>query len=250
MKTFRLTAYALGILAGTTTLQACQDVIDENCDGALQYTALVTVRPTADGTFVMQLDSATVLHPSNMNTSPFGNKEVRALVNYTSEARPAHGGHRDVYINWIDSIRTKMPVLSLGEKNDSVYGHDAIEIVKDWVTIAEDGYLTLRVRVLSNGSGHVHYLNLLSGVDADDPYTVELRHDAKGDVTGGYVDGIIAFNLGALPDTNGEIVKLTLKWRGYSADKSVTFDYCTRRNAGSVNTDAPINVQSLRLKVD
>lgn len=223
MKTFRLTAYALGILAGTTTLQACQDVIDENCDGALQYTALVTVRPTADGTFVMQLDSATVLHPSNMNTSPFGNKEVRALVNYTSEARPAHGGHRDVYINWIDSIRTKMPVLSLGEKNDSVYGHDAIEIVKDWVTIAEDGYLTLRIRTRWGRTGATHRMNLLTGINPDDPYELELRHDAMGDVCGNMGDALIAFNLNELAHEGNSMVRLKLRWKSFSGEKTAEF---------------------------
>ncbi len=46
----------------------------------------------------------------------------------------------------MDSIRTKMPVVSAGENNDEKFGNDPIEIVKDWVTIAEDGYLTLRIR--------------------------------------------------------------------------------------------------------
>ena len=197
----------------------------------------------------MQLDNNTTRNPVNIVGGLFGGKEVRALKNFCYTDGYS-GEARNVLINWIDSIRTKPMVPTLGDLNDETYGDDPVEVVNDWVTIAEDGYLTLRVRVLSNGSGHVHYLNLLSGVDADDPYTVELRHDAKGDVTGGYVDGIIAFNLGALPDTNGEIANLTLTWRGYRADKSVTFDYCTRRSAGSANTDATIDVQSLRLKVD
>ncbi|CEN49242.1 conserved hypothetical protein [Capnocytophaga canimorsus] len=49
-------------------------------------------------------------------------------------------------INWIDSIRTKKPVPDLGAENDAKYGNDAIEVVKDWLTVAEDGYLTLRIR--------------------------------------------------------------------------------------------------------
>ena len=240
---------AVGVAA--LSLVSC----DDDKDNMMYYhpytvNAIVTVKPIDDSDCYFQLDDETTLQPINLKGSPYGDKEVRALVNYYEMVEVVNPNSLNIYVNWMDSIRTKSTVPTLGDLNDETYGDDPVEVVNDWVTIAEDGYLTLRIRVLSNGSGHVHYLNLLSGVDADDPYTVELRHDAKGDVTGGYVDGIIAFNLGALPDTNGEIVKLTLKWRGYSADKSVTFDYCTRRSAGSVNTDAPINVQSLRLKVD
>lgn len=240
------------ILAGALSVAAVSCSDDDDNDYYLctyPANALVTVKPVGTDSCYLQLDNNTTLNPVNIVGGLFGGKEVRALTNFCYTDGYS-GDARNVLINWIDSIRTKPMVPTLGDLNDETYGDDPVEVVNDWVTIAEDGYLTLRVRVLSNGSGHVHYLNLLSGVDADDPYTVELRHDAKGDVTGGYVDGIIAFNLGALPDTNGEIVKLTLKWRGYSADKSVTFDYCTRRSAGSANTDAPIDVQSLRLKVD
>ena len=217
------------ILAGALSVAAVSCSDDDDNDYYLctyPANALVTVKPVGTDSCYLQLDNNTTLNPVNIVGGLFGGKEVRALTNFCYTDGYS-GDARNVLINWIDSIRTKPMVPTLGDLNDEAYGDDPVEVVNEWVTIAEDGYLTLRVRVLSNGSGHVHYLN-----------------------TGGYVDGIIAFNLGALPDTNGEIVKLTLKWRGYSADKSVTFDYCTRRSAGSVNTDAPINVQSLRLKVD
>ncbi len=55
-----------------------------------------------------------------------------------------------VNVNWIDSILTKKPVLCLdsSEENHAKYGHDAVDIVRDWVTVVEDGYLTLRFRAL------------------------------------------------------------------------------------------------------
>lgn len=48
-----------------------------------------------------------------------------------------------------DTIRTKPASQDMGELNDSYYGTDKLEIIRDWVTIGEDGYLTLIVRTHS-----------------------------------------------------------------------------------------------------
>ena len=148
MKSIRLFIGAVGLVISALALHSCND--NEYYDyGYLRPTALVTVRPQADGTFFMQLDDFSVLYPENMSESPFGDKEVRALVNYTVNAsdKDTRTVYANVHVNWIDSIRTKMPVADLGEENNVVeYGNDPIEIVRDWVTVAEDGYLTLRIR--------------------------------------------------------------------------------------------------------
>lgn len=224
MKRFGFTTFILVTLIMSGILSSCTN----NCDniGLLQPTALVTVRPTGNGAFVLQLDNTTTLCPSNMKISPFGNKEVRALVNYTDEGE--RGDARSVHINWIDSIRTKKPVPDLGIENDERYGNDAIEIVKDWVTIAEDGYLTLRIRTQWGVINNKHYINLLTGVNPDDPYEVELRHDANGDVGGSMGDALIAFNLNDLPGKDGQNVKLKLNWKSFSGPKSAEFELYLR----------------------
>ncbi len=131
-------------------------------------TALVTVYPSAPDGFFMQLDESTSLIPTNMKASPFGDKNVRALVNYTIEERSYGGNQQSVYVNWIDSIRTKQPVMTQGseEKNAKAFGNDPIEIVRDWVSVAEDGYVTLRIRTLWGGITK-HVINLVSGVNKD-----------------------------------------------------------------------------------
>ncbi len=250
------------MLAATGTaalsLVSCNDDDDDWMLVYQPYTvnAIVTVKPVDDGDCYFQLDDSTTLQPINLKGSPYGEKEVRALVNYYEMKEVINPNSLNVYVNWMDSIRTKPTVATLGDLNDEAYGNDPIEIVNDWYTVAEDGYLTLRFRTLSDRTGRVHYVNLLTGVDDDDPYTVELRHDARGDVSGIATDGLIAFDLSQLPDTGGEVVKLTLKWKGYDADKSVTFDYCTRGSSSAgdsedVNgTNAPIEVESLKLEVE
>ena len=96
--------------------------------------------------------------------------------------------------------------------------------------IAEDGYLTLRFRTLWGDRSKAHFVNLLVSKDPANPYEVEFRHNAYGDVYGTEGDGLVAFKLDELPDTEGKTVKLKLKWKSFSGDKSAEFDYCTRKS--------------------
>ncbi len=198
---------------------------DDDSSELLRPTALVTVCPNADGSFIMQLDNATQLVPTNLKTSPFGTKEVRALVNYTeTNVSPQDKKVRNVEVNWLDSIRTKLPVETLGKQDEIKYGNDPVEIVQDWVTVAEDGYLTLRIRTLWGSPHATHILNLVTGTNPDDPYELELRHDAKGDKNGRWGDALIAFNLNKLPRGDAGIAKIKLKWKSFTGDKSAKFE--------------------------
>lgn len=75
----------LAVCAVTPSLQSC--LSDGDSDDLRRPTALVTVCPADDGGFTMNLDNSTVLVPTNLKTSPFGKKEVRALVNYTDDPK-------------------------------------------------------------------------------------------------------------------------------------------------------------------
>ena len=228
MKTLKLLLMATGVLFTSLTFQSCLDDDDYNY-GYLTPNALETVKPVSDNSFFLQLDDTTTLLPVNIASSPYGNKEVRALVNCREVNEPAEGYSKAVYVNWIDSILTKQIAPDLGVENDSVYGTDPVDMIRDWVTIAEDGYLTLRFRTNWGDRNKAHFVNLLASQDPANPYEVEFRHNAYGDVYGVEGDGLVAFNLGSLPDTEGKTVKLKLKWKSPVGDKSVEFDYCTRK---------------------
>lgn len=210
-----------------------QSCLDDDNNDYLSMTipnAIVTVKPTSENSFYLQLDDTTTLLPVNITSSPFGNKEVRALTNFEIVEQPTDGYTYAVQVNWIDSILTKQPAPDLGVKNDSVYGTDAVEIVNDWVTIAEDGYLTLRFRTAIGSTGVKHFVNLLLNQNPENPYEVEFRHNAFGNTGGPMADGLVAFRLDSLPDTEGKTVKLKLVWKSYSGDKSAEFNYCTRQS--------------------
>ena len=212
-----------------------------NDDGSaelLRPTALVTVCPNADGSFIMQLDDETQLVPTNLKTSPFGTKEVRALVNYTeTNVSPQDTWVRNVEVNWLDSIRTKLPVETLGEQDAAKYGNDPVEIIQDWVTVAEDGYLTLRIRTLWGTPHATRVLNLVTGTNPKNPYELELRHDAKGDRNGRWGDALIAFNLNKLPGANAGNVKIKLKWMSFTGEKSAEFEIKMRPLKQGIDVD-------------
>lgn len=224
MKKTKLTWTLVLLMMASVVLPSCLDDDDEVYAPILPN-ALVTLKthPT-DGTFYLQLDDSTILVPTNMKQSPYGEKEVRAFVNFTQENTSRNSTY-DVHVNWVDSIRTKDMDIHLGNADNAMtYGNDPVEIVNSWETVVEDGYLTLRFRTYS-GMGAVHHLRLVKG---NNPYEVILYHDADGDLYGQIADGMIAFRLNDLPDTEGKTVDLTLKWNSFSGEKSAQFKYRTR----------------------
>lgn len=229
MNKFKYLTFAIA-MALPFGLQSCLNDDDDIRD---RPTALVTVVPQDGGSFVMNLDDATVLIPTNMSRSPYGVKEVRALVNYIDE--DSRATERRVKVVWIDSIRTKMPEKTLGSAaaDDEKYGKDPVEIVRDWVTVAEDGYLTLRFRTIWGKRGIKHSLNLVTDTDAKDPYVLELRHNAHKDVDGVMGDALIAFNLNGLDFGDKGTAKFTLKWMSFSGSKSATFELKKRTTSST-----------------
>ncbi len=216
------------MVSGLSFIHSCFKQDDNNVQ-MLYPSALVTVKPNADNTaFCLQLNDKTVLNPVNLKESPFGTKEVRALVNYreaNEDEIPAGENEENVlpvYVNWLDSIRTKPMVPHLGEVEDvEAYGDDPVEIIDDWLTIVEDGYLTLRFRT-NWGNGATHYVNLVYGADPDDPCRVIFHHDAKGDLDGPLADALVAFKLSELPESCGQ--EITLEWQSYSGRKTAKFN--------------------------
>lgn len=232
MKYSKLTL--IGVAMGLIALPSCLDSDNDVPNGASN--ALVTVKSSADNKTYMQLDEETTLFPQNLSSSIYAEKEVRALVNYIKLDVPTPGFNETVHVNWIDSIRTKDMIIPIDNTKNDIYGNDPVEIVNDWVSIAEDGYLTLRIRTLWGNVGKVHVLNLLGGINPDNPFEVELRHDANGDVHGKMGDVLIAFRLSMLPKQYPEDQKLTLRWK--------SFDGCVKTAYFKINSKQIPNTNS------
>lgn len=203
--------------------------------------AIVTVKPLDNGSFYMQLTDNETLCPEDYPKPPYSDKEKRAYIiySYTGLTDPDYG--KVVTVERMDSIRTKSPVAYNGETEEELaemYGNDPLEIMNDWITCVEDGYLTLNIMAHWSWSGMVqHSIDLVTGMNPDDPYEVRLMHNANGDISQRDGFSIVAFRLGSLPDTNGKTVKLTLKWKAFGKDKSTSFNYRTRSGLATFSVE-------------
>lgn len=208
-----------GCLAG---MQACS-VTDDNAYGS-GHQVLATAKTLDNGTFVLQQDKYHMLRPVNIPKSPFNDKEVRVIVSYTElgEQLSTPIYYMDVNVRNLDSIRTKLPVAAT-EDWQATYGNDCIEIVDDIINSLYDGYLTLCFSTRWESPSLPHQVNLITGVNPDDPYEVELCHDANGDKSGQPIRTLIAFRLDQLPLPDDDR-KLTLRWKSESGMKTVQFN--------------------------
>ena len=68
-------------------------------------------------------------------------------------------------------------------------------------------------------------------MDPENPYVLELKHNAMGDnyyINPVYGNGVIAFDLSSLPSTEGKEVDLVINYKGLNHNNaSVKFKYCT-----------------------
>ena len=229
---------AMAAILALPFFQSCLSNDDGYDYSILSPDAIVTVKPVVnDGAdyFYLQLNDEEKLWPLDNTTLPYKEKEMRAFVNFTETDMPSDVKGEEyskaVKINWMDSILTKKTVVFEEGENitlEQKYGNDPVEIYEDWMTNVEDGYLTIHFVTRWGNSGIKHELNLVTGLNEEDPYEVRFTHNAHGDGTYYEGDGIVAFRLQDLPDTKGETVKLTLKFDSFSGEKTATFDYCTR----------------------
>lgn len=190
--------------------------------------AIVTVKTAADKTVYLQLDDSTTLLPTNMKEHPFNGKEVRAFVRIREVGDNAAPFTKAVVVNSIDSVLTKPAVATLGNKNTEVYGKDPVEIYKGFPTVCEDNYLTVGLGTVWGVNAKPHFVNLVTGVNPDDPYEVELRQNAYGDTKGRFAYTTVAFSLKSLPSTGGKTVKLKVRYQSFEGEKTVEFDYKTK----------------------
>lgn len=239
MKRMKFSLLAALAIVATATLSSCNVNDNEYNDGALNPDALVTIKPVDANSFYMQLDEHTTLKPVNLKGSPYGDEEVRALVSFAVVNENPAPYDKAVRVTWMDDILTK-PTIVRTLENKEDYGNDPVEIVDDWVTIVEDGYLTLRFRTISSNTGQKHRVNLVAE-NPENPYEVTFYHDAEGDNFGDRMfDGLVAFRLNTLPDTEGQTVKLKLRWESFSGVKEHEFDYCSRKDSPQSGTQAAV----------
>ena len=233
---FKLAAVCLVAVLLSATIQSCSSD-DDNGYSKAYANAVVTIKPNADNSqMYLQLDSNTLALPTNRTASPYGTREIRALANLSVvEGAAAKPANKLVFVNWMDTILTKPVATNNGtDGNLKAYGSDPIEIVKSFETVAEDGYMTLRLRTVWGGK-KAHSINLVHRTDANTPYLFTLYYNANGETSGKVGDALVAFRLPEEVDSVSGAVNITIQWKSFTKNeqgdstKTAVFKYVPRK---------------------
>lgn len=180
-----------------------------------EFRAIVTVKQDESGIIYFQLDDNTVLFPYNYNM-PFNGME-RIICGLA-----VANGANECHVQWMDFL----------EKGDISYTQDAIDdgldIIDDWMTSVEDGFLTIHYNAWWGNGTNPHLLLVKPSANT---YELTIVHQMNGDEPLEKADALVYFDINdILPDTEGTYKDLTIKWKSIEgAAKSKTFRFRSRQ---------------------
>jgi hypothetical protein len=204
---------ALGLAAGCSKAarmdygREADAAADNQAIPSESYDAIVTVKRSPTDTLYFQLDDNTRLFPANYQKQARALQMQRVICHLTEYLYLDSPYGNYATVDWTDPLEKGTFSASA-----SATISDGLDILNDWMTSVEDGFLTLHYRTWW-GSGSVrHRLSLHSGVNPEDPYELCLVHDVCGDEALEQADALIYFDINSLPHTEGQYKTLTLKW--------------------------------------
>lgn len=212
----RLCALLLTAIALASGLWGCAPDYDSDIGDFMPDVpvteAVVTVVPRPGNTFVMIVDSSTVLSPLHGYKPPFADRETRALatLGFVNGCPSGNGEVTPVLVSSLTAIPEPQIVNASSLSHE--WGRGEITVSSAWPTLLEDGYLTLSVTVSGAPDTYAEScFKLVTGIDPSNPADMELRY--KPSVTDGDKSSnlILAFNLNNIAGLkNG--TDLTLHW--------------------------------------
>ncbi|MBR5043205.1 MAG: hypothetical protein IKX67_08210 [Bacteroidales bacterium] len=169
----------------------------------MDVTIMATVKKDQDGKVYLWSKGKRI----NPNEAVAFTREMRVM----SEMTIFPGGESQDYkadIHWIEPIEE-----GVFTGDAKVSGTDGVDVMPDsWMTCLDDAYLTLYYSAWWGEHPVHHDFYLVSGTDPQDPYSLELRHNAHGDGTYSKEEGLICFDINSLPPTGDASKTLSLKW--------------------------------------
>ncbi len=226
------------LAAGIGFFSSCsKGYLDQNSPRGFAFfwpDAIVTIKTLPSGESFFQLDDSTTLEPVGWKNPYLNKKEIRALVNFSLlDERSQQYSHR-VRVMRVDTVRTK-PAMLMHVADLPYKDVEPVDIITDWLTVCEDGYVTLHFSAKWGEDAdrlHPHLVNLL--INPDNPRELEFVHSVNGDRNGTvWRDGIVSFKISDLmPAIKEDEVILPLKWLSYDSQpqkKELKLVYKVRR---------------------
>ena len=195
--------------------------------------SLGTIEKKTTGTsdYVIHLDDGSQVVPLSMDAPPVTiTDNQRVMVNYSIfRYEPLTDSTRTYYAN-IDGLRDILfkGIKKYTEVRDDSMGHDPIIIRDAWISKV-GGILNVDLKYYTQGS--VHYINLIDngeGNGIDQPFVLELRHNARGDRKDYPATGYVSFKLDYLKLTGKTQTKFFIRYTDYDGrriDLPRTYNY-------------------------
>ena len=196
-------------------------------DVGQSISVIATLHRTEAGEYYLQVDDKTRVYPANFKD--LCHIEPDCPCRIVGEAFIMDRQVNDLgyygLLDWFDFIE-KGPVLSeCGE------GKDGVDVLADWMTSLEDGFLTLHFQTWWGYEPRRHELRLVTGTNPEDPYELLLVHNANRDPKSFQADALVCYDLqDVLPRPNDpENTTVTLKWTNDAGQiQSRRFPYAGR----------------------
>ena len=208
-----LSLFTIILLAGCSKEVFSPDAGLIGSDSAYaSYSAIVSVKRSPTDTLYFQVDDSTRLFPRNFADGKLVGERIVCDITVYKKVVHNYGYMTDVH--YYDSIDKGVFTSDL-----SVSGDDGLDIIFDWMTGVEDGYLTLHYSTWWGNAGKQHRFYLISGTNPADPYELILMQNAVGDKHVEKGEALVYFDINSLPDTGGGYKILTLKWTDSAGKK-------------------------------
>lgn len=184
------------------------------------------------GAYNVKMDNGDLLVPvasNNPGWQTHFDSGDRVLLNYTILDDDTTGTE-DLYyvkVNNIDDILMK-GIMDITPENEDSIGNDPIIVEEYWMT---DSLLSFKLQYWG-GYGKVHYLNLVKEPgdlnEKDQPFQLELRHNANGDNKEIKYTAFVSFSLNSLriPDLDSvEFEFSSTDYDGTTHSNTEVFNY-------------------------
>ncbi|MGM9759441.1 MAG: NigD-like protein [Parabacteroides sp.] len=232
MKMLKRVSWMWGLCLLLTLMSSCLD--DDDYSLGNFSIDVASVKAPHAGAPYFRLDDGTTLWPA-AGYMPVSLKDnQRVLMNYTllgDSAMGAVGYDYYIRVNRLDTLLTKKPVDFLGAETDSVYGTDPVKIISMWTG---NGHLTIQFEA-DFGGRTPHWLNLVHGSSAEDPYLLEFHQNAYDDPRLSRSSGLVCFDLSPLAFPS-DPVTLTIRVNTFDGmqDYQVTYDAKGEESGGEM----------------
>ena len=235
----------LAVIPALLLLSACAKEFSADADGIsknlynydfqgdVTSQAIGTVK-TRDGIRFIQLDAVSagfVVNPNEIQGFADGTRVYLQYWTVLSTSTPDFCTDA-ILVEWASPIeKGGLSMVNFEENfsaaaiNSATYS-DPMDIVTDWMTCLEDGFLTLHYMIPTSGEKKHEFSLYRSLYDYNQYYLI---HQADGDTNGSVKDGIVCFDVSnALSKTGGKTVELSFVYIDLNhTEKRLTFEYCS-----------------------